>query len=146
MTKQQQIIDFVQEEFGITIKKAREFNLNSCYGNYIIIEVKTGESSGGSCWGGETAKIYIDDEDKISDLKYNLESKLNTIYDLLDLDISSLESDNETLARDTINNDNYIYQHTDYYDYYGNYSENTYYNVDVLKFIENKLSNKKMTE
>ena len=89
MTKQQQIIDFVQEEFGITIKKAREFNLNSCYGNYIIIEVKTGESSGGSCWGGETAKIYIDDEDKSISIRradIPFESRLRIGYKIEKID------------------------------------------------------------
>lgn len=97
--------------------------------NSILLEYKSGGSSGGNCYGDRSTSYYCDTSEKIDSIDNNV-----LVY--LSKDIDFNESKYKSLVYNSIDSGNTISTYTDGGDYYGNYAEYETTSISLEDFVE----------
>lgn len=112
-------------------------------GNYpesILIQVEKGGSSGGNCWNDNPSIPYERDAEEIeSDIISSIKSRLYLLVDELNLDLKSKESRMSLFSATHKAMENEVHEKF-INEYYGNYTLESIFSVDLRELLVNILS------
>lgn len=123
------------------------FNSESSYryfkGNYpesILVQVEKGGSSGGNCWNDNPSEPYErESEDIEQDIISSIKSRLYTLTEELSLDLKSKEARVSLFSATHTAMNNEVHEKF-INEYYGNYTLESIYAIDIKSLLEDILT------
>lgn len=131
---------FFDEHVGAKSYNAIKYDLQDSYANSILVEVTSGGSSGGDCYGGYTSRYDKDNYEMKSELSDDISYKLRFLCEHLGVNQDKLNKAVYETASDLVYNHSSITDTQEGGDYYGNHTNYCLYEVNILNFLENLVS------